>query len=60
MDIRRKTELAENAIALLARHDDEDLAVRDAALARLEQHIAREREAAQARVAERVKAALPE
>ncbi|HCZ47426.1 MAG TPA: hypothetical protein DCZ11_00285 [Gammaproteobacteria bacterium] len=50
MKLNRKIELAEQAIKSISRHDDADLAVRDAALRRLEEFIGAERAAAAERV----------
>lgn len=60
MNIKRKIEMAEQAIRSISQHDDADLTIRDAALAKLGATIAAERTAAQARVQERVAEALGE
>lgn len=54
MDIKRKIELAQQSIASIARHDDEDLAVREAALNRVGEIIAAERDQMEERVKARI------
>lgn len=54
MKIDRKLELAEQAIASISRHDDEDTLLRSAALDRLVRFIGAEAEAMRARVAARI------
>ena len=56
MDIAKKLDYARQAINVIAQHDDEDSAVRKAALDRLNEHIEAERAAIAARVAERIAA----
>ncbi len=52
MDLKRKIELTEQHVRSISRHDDADMAIREAALAKVEKCIAAEREAMAARVAE--------
>ena len=54
MKIQRKLEIAEQAIRSITTHDDEDAAVRDAALKRLEAFIESERQAAAERVQKKI------
>lgn len=54
MKINRKIEIAEQAIRSISHHDDEDLAMREAALARLSKTIDAERVAANKRLQERI------
>ncbi len=58
MNIQRKLELARQHIEIIARHDDEDLAVRQAALQAVYRHIDTELQAAKERVQAKVQAAL--
>ena len=58
MDIQRKRELAIQHIDLIARHDEVDLAVRQAALESVAKRIQSELADAQARLDVKVKAAL--
>lgn len=58
MNIQRKLELARQHIEIIARHDDEDLAVRQAALQAVADHITAELQAASERVQAKVQAAL--
>lgn len=60
MDIRRKIEVAQQAIRSISTHDDADLAVRNAALDKLGATIEAEREAAQGRVQGTIDAQLAE
>ncbi len=59
MNIQRKLELARQHVEIIARHDDEDLAVRQAALQAVADHITSELQAASERVQAKVQAALP-
>jgi hypothetical protein len=54
MNLQRKIEVATMAVTSISRHEDEDAAVRHAALDRLEALVKAEREAIDARVAERI------
>jgi len=56
MKLNRKLEIAEQAIRSISTHDDEDAAVRDAALKRLEEFIEAERQAAAQRVQAKIAA----
>ena len=56
MDIKRKLEVAQQAIQSISTHDDEDLAVRNAALDRIVALVEAEKAAAAQRVAERIAA----
>lgn len=56
MNLQRKIEIARYNIASIARHDDEELAVRIAALDQVVGIVNEEKAAAQQRVAERVSA----
>lgn len=56
MNLQRKIEIARLSIASIARHDDEELAVRIAALDQVAAIIADEKAQAQQRVADRVAA----
>lgn len=58
MDLRNKVAFVGKSIESIARHDDEDLAVREAALKLVEQKIAEERQAMADRVAARVAEAV--
>lgn len=58
MDLKRKLELTESAITSISRHDDEDAAVRHAALDRVVQMIERERAGIDQRVKERTASML--
>lgn len=54
MKLNRKIEIAEQAIRSISQHDDEDLAMREAALARLSKTIDAERVAANKRLQDRI------
>lgn len=54
MDMNRKLELIDQSLKSIARHDDEDAAVRHVALDRVDALIKAEREAMDARVKERI------
>lgn len=54
MDLKKKGQIAAQAIDSISRHDDEDAAVRHAVLDQVAAHIAAEKKAIDARVAERV------
>lgn len=58
MDIKRKLELTSQHIESIARHDDVDLAVREAALDKVVAQVEEERAAAKVRVQAKVEAAL--
>lgn len=58
MDLNRKLEIADSVIRSISRHDDEDMAVRSAALDRVDALIAAERVAMQERVDERIASQL--
>lgn len=58
MDLRSKVGYARKAIESITRHDDEDVAVREAALQAVEVAIAEERAGMAARVAARVAEAV--
>jgi hypothetical protein len=58
MDIRRKLEIVEQSVASISRHDDEDMAVRSAALDRVDAFIAAERAKMKERVDERIAASI--
>ena len=58
MDIKTKLKHIETAVKAVAGHDDEDAAVRHAALDQIDALVKAEREAIDARVAARVAAAL--
>lgn len=60
MDIRRKIEIAQQAIRSISTHDDVDLAVREAALDKLNEFASAERVAAQERVQAAIDAQLDE
>lgn len=57
MDIKRKIEIVEQSIRSLTTHDDMDVAVRSAALDRIDALIAAERKAMHSRVEKKIKAA---
>lgn len=59
MDLNRKLEVVSMAVTSISRHDDEDAAVRHAALNRVEALIKAEREAMGARVVERIAESFP-
>lgn len=54
MNLKHKVAVANRAIDSISRHDDEDAAVRHVMLEQVEAHIKAEREAIDARVAERL------
>lgn len=54
MKLNRKLEIAEQAIRSISQHDDADLAMRQAALERLQGFIVTELEAAQERVQKKI------
>lgn len=56
MNLHRKCELAEQVLALIARHDDESVAVRNAAFERLFAFVDLERKAMSVRSADREQA----
>lgn len=58
MEMKRKVELAQQSIAFISRHDDADMAVREAALKRIETFIASEREQMGVRVAEKIESSV--
>lgn len=58
MDLKRKIENAGMHIEFIARHDDADLAVREAALNAVLQKIEAERQAARDRVQAKIEAAV--
>lgn len=58
MDIQRKHELARQHVAIIARHDDADLAVREAALKSVIDYAHAEIENARARLQAKVRQAL--
>jgi hypothetical protein len=58
MNLARKIEIAALAVTSISRHDDEDAAVRHAALARLEELIKAEHEAMDERVKARIAESL--
>lgn len=58
MNINRKIELAEQALRSLTTHDDVDVAVRHAALDRINAFIQTEREGMNARVQAKIDAAV--
>ena len=58
MDMNRKLALADSAIKSISQHDDEDVALRDAALDRIEVLVKNEREAMHKRVEDRIAATI--
>jgi hypothetical protein len=58
MDIRRKVELAQRAIEMVARHDTVDLGVREVALQQLGDYVESQRKEARERVLAEAKQAL--
>jgi hypothetical protein len=58
MDLKRKLELLADGVKSISRHDDEDAAVRHAALNLVDAIVKAEREGIDARVAARVAASL--
>lgn len=54
MDLKKKAQIAAQAIDSISRHDDEDAAVRHAVLDHVAAHIAAEKAAIDARLAARV------
>lgn len=60
MDFKRKIALAQQSIALISTADDQDMAVRSAALDRLDAFILAEREGMKARVAAKIEAHVAE
>lgn len=54
MDMKRKLEIAQRSIESISRHDDEDQAVRSAALDRLDAFVTSEREAMAKRVTDHI------
>jgi hypothetical protein len=58
MKLNRKIEIAQQAIASISTHDDEDAAVRLAALARVESFIASEKARIQADIDAQIEAKL--
>ena len=60
MDIKRKIDLAEQHVRSISRHDDEDMAVRSAALAKVAQFIDAERKAMGERVQARIAVSVGE
>lgn len=58
MNLNRKIEIIKRAVESLARHDDEDVAVRHAALDHVLEHVAAERAAMDERVRRKIADAL--
>lgn len=58
MNLARKLEIAAMSVTSISRHDDEDAAVRHAALTKLEELIKAEREAMDARIAAHIAESL--
>lgn len=58
MDLQRKIEIGQTSITNISRADDQDSAIRHAALGALEKFISAEREAIDARLAEKIKSHL--
>ena len=58
MNLTRKIEIIKRAVESLARHDDEDVAVRHAALDHVLEHVAAERAAMDERVKRKIADAL--
>lgn len=58
MDLKRKLELLKSSVESVARHDDEDAAVRHVALNKIIEMVESERHAMDARVAKRIEHSL--
>ena len=58
MNIKRKVEIAEQSLRSISQHDDEDMAVRVAALDRVAAFVGSEKAAMQARVDAKIAASI--